>query len=508
MLNKYKIVVVLFIVILFFLACLKKEYSQEGGSPPGGGGGIEPPVNSEWEFKQEQKHYYGKVDTAYLTVENNKQSLVITGKSNTGNGKIFILLKDSDGVIRKGDQFRTSSSEVKFLYTSGNDTLYRAIPFYGGDLYVTVTEIDSNKVKGTFFGSAIDMANKTRELIEGKFSSPLKKIPVSLEKGYAMLWANEECNGPVKVKINDLPGEISIYSWITPDCGEAGRATYNLTAGTYRWVAYCGKDSLTGNVQVMPGNCSKVLVKFPYRPPDTTVTDVNCKLSAISYSGDLLNIMNEVTADCTGTVVNTLNYRVSPAPIPLPHPILYKGDSIIIDADNTLRRYFLKDAQGRVIAYRGSSDPTDYFSAIMLRITYQYDNNNQMVKRIVRNNYNMVLVDMSFTWQNGNIIKIVENYPLAAQTKEITYEYYMDKTVRQMPFVVESVVELLMFQPALNMGKQLRNPLKKISFTVIGGTITNFFSDYIIDNNGYVFNMSRIDNSGLRTDFVFNYNCF
>src|SRR5688572_2736189 len=130
-----------FALIATMIIGCAKEYSQEGGSnlpPVDTTGGNEPVVKREWEFKENGLGYRGPVDTAYLTSQDNGQNLLVTGISDNGPEKLIISLTNFTSTIEKGKTYSTSQQEVKFLYKN-SDTIYSAIPYYGGEIYVTVT---------------------------------------------------------------------------------------------------------------------------------------------------------------------------------------------------------------------------------------------------------------------------------------------------------------------------------------------------------------------------------
>jgi hypothetical protein len=163
--------------LFLFLVCSKcaKEYSHEGGgSMPGVNDtslNTQPLVKSEWEFKESSVKYEGPVDTAFLTQEDNFSVLTVTGKSKNGTEKISFLIR-AMLKIEIGKTYSTSREEVKFMYTA-RDTIYSAIPFIGGDIYLTITDFAENKVLGTFKGLALKKDGRSYEVTDGRFSSPL-----------------------------------------------------------------------------------------------------------------------------------------------------------------------------------------------------------------------------------------------------------------------------------------------------------------------------------------------
>jgi hypothetical protein len=94
---------------------------------------------------------------------------------------------------------------------------------------------------------------------------------------------------------------------------DEGCVTFNSRPGVYDWVAYCGRDSVFGKAELKASSCTKVLIRFPIKPATTTTTEPlkTCKLSNISYEGDLFPIMpNSVKASYAGTDADAWSYTV------------------------------------------------------------------------------------------------------------------------------------------------------------------------------------------------------
>ena len=496
---------------LIFWSC-QKEYSYEGGEilQPGNDSGTL--VKSEWDFTANTSFYHGPVDTAYLTTEGVFTVLTLTGKSADGNESILIKLKTADPAFQKGKTYKTYLDQTKFIYQNETDTIYSAVLYSGGDLYVTISSIDENKVVATFEGQAINRDGNRTPIVDGHFSSPIKKGPQS-NNGYIMLWAKVLCNGPVRVTVNQQPGTIEKSFSSAPDCGEPGSATFNLHAGLYNWTAYCGTDSLTGKIDVTAAGCSKVFVDFPYRPAPITNTRKNCKLSELSYEDPAIIPLNpkltynHVTNGYTGVDITDLKYFVAPAPIIVTHNVSYQGDTIFIDKDNQYVRYFITDAMGRVILYHGSKDPTVFYPfPPQIIIKYTYDNQNQLVKRETFNPSNMNLVsELLFIWNNGNIVSTIEKSS-APQPTITNYTYY-NKQVNEMPFLNTDAFELLFYQSLVNFGNRSENLLKQKIIQTLNGPGIFDYDGYIIDDNNYVL-ACRFYRNTKHVSFQFNYQCF
>ena len=485
-------------------------------------------VKSEWEFDEDSNHFAGPVDTAFLNKQDNGEIVKVTGTSSNNTEKIFISIKSVNGSIHKGSVYKTTNAELKFYYYNNSDTVYKAVPYAGGDISLTITAIDSNKIKGIFSGLVIDGNNRSHIIGNGKFSSPLRKVPPSEEKGSVILWANELCNGPIKVKVNSIPGQISINSFIAPDCGDDGRANYTLKPGIYPWAAYCGKDSVAGTVQVKANTCSKILIKFPFKPPDSTLTSSQaiCKLSNLTYGGCLFircnptdtykPQSNNLSATFLNMQVSELQYVTYAAGYGFTssHSVTKQANLISIDKGTNLECDFITDANGRVIEYEGLKDPANIYPVDSVIIKYDYDNSGNLIKRTVINaRYMNPVTEMSFTWMNGNIVQVVENNLAGGNMTVTDYDYYTGRLVKSFPFVFTRAFELLLLQPAINTGNFMLNPIKSAtihSFDVNGNPVNTSYSyeSYTIDENDYVLGFIISSGYGSTTNFSFNYTCF
>jgi hypothetical protein len=512
----FKIFVILTFNTMLLWGC-GKEYSYEGGGkqPPIDTTNGEPVVKSEWRFAEADFKYAGPVDTAYLTQEGIAAVLTITGKTTDGRQNIYIKLKDISGKIQKGKTYKTTLEEVKFLYRQANDTIYSAIPYKGGDVFVTVSDYDSTRIIGTFLGIVKDKNVRSLSVENGYFSSPLKKAPPGKVTGYAMLWATELCNGPIKVKVNNIEDEIEQVVFSAPDCGEPGGATYQLSPGAYNWVAYCGKDSVAGIVTVKTNDCAKIQVKFPFKPAPVTNTqkELICTISEVQFSSDLESdpdkSANHVIAEYQGNKVHILKYYVSPVPVIFPHSVLYEPNAIVVGGGQNWEKRFVTDAKGRIIQYSGSADITNmYPTQPLVNIKYYYDPDGRLVKRELFDARSQVLkVQGIYTWKNGNVVRLVENFPLVGYSKETEYEHY-DKEVKAMPFIDFDAFELVLFQPLFDIGVSSKNILKRITVYTLGNATSYDYDSYIIDENGYVLSCRMYFFTGKETNLNFSYKCF
>jgi hypothetical protein len=512
----FKVIVILMVNTMLLWGC-GKEYSYEGGGklPPIdtiNGGNI---VKSEWRFTETEFKYAGPVDTAYLTQEGIAAVLTITGKTTDGRQNIYIKLKDITGKIQKGKTYKTTLDQVKFLYRQANETLYSAIPYKGGDVYVTVSDYDSTRIIGTFKGLVKDKNMRSLSVADGYFSSPLKKAPPGQVTGYAMLWATELCNGPIKVKVNNIDGGIEQAVFSAPDCGEAGGATYQLSPGAYNWVAYCGKDSVAGIVTVKANDCAKIQIKFPFKPAPVTYTEKEliCKISEVQFSGDLESdsdkSSNHVIAEYKGSNIDIFKYYVVPVPVIFPHIVTYEPNTIVLALGQNWEKRFVTDAKGRIVQYSGPADITIMYPTDRnVKIKYYYDSDGHLIKRELFDARSQALkVQSTYTWKNGNLIRSVENFPLLGHSKETEYEYY-DKEVKAMPFIDFNAFELVLFQPLFDIGVSSKNILKRITVYTLGNATSYDYDSYVIDDNGYVLSCRMYFYTGNETNLNFNYKCF
>ncbi|HEY0678352.1 MAG TPA: hypothetical protein VGD17_08695, partial [Chitinophagaceae bacterium] len=104
--------------------------------------------------------------------------------------------------------------------------------------------------------------------------------------GEATFWAKSSCTagGNITVKLsNNQTGTITSFNATAPaSCTAAGNANFNLPAGSYTWVAKCGTDSITGNLNLVASQCAKVEVQFP--------TGTAAQYALVSAGGNCSNI--------------------------------------------------------------------------------------------------------------------------------------------------------------------------------------------------------------------------
>jgi hypothetical protein len=377
--------------------------------------------------------------------------------------------------------------------------MYRAIPMKGGDMAVTITDVSDTKIIATFKGLAVDKADRSYFITDGHISSPIKKGPLS-NNGYIMLWARKGCNGPIRVKVNGIAGEISQF-YYNPDCDEPGTALYHLPPGTYKWVAYCGKDSLQGQEQVVSGRCTKVFVDFPFIPSVVTATgqQKTCKLSELSYNSNLEHDSrtygNNVIAEYRGTAIYNLKYYSAPAPVILDHAVSYAGDSIILDDNTDKKQYFLLDAKKRVVEFGGLRNPTVLHPVEHTLVRFTYNNQDELIKReMLHPRYLYRILETEYTWKNGNIIATNETNAFNSSYSNVTEYAYYTKEVKAFPFVDFNAFEVVFYQALFSFGKNCKNPPREKRIRSISGeSLIYHYDSYIIDNNNYVLSLRLIN---------------
>lgn len=498
-------------LLYILISACGKEFSFEGdgtGNPPGSGDTII--YKSTWEFKEGLHYYQGPVDTAYLTKEGSNQVLTINGKTANAEEKLTIIITGSGPITKK--TYATNQFQVKFLYLSRGDTVYSARPYFGGDMSVTITGIDDRHVAGNFRGIALDNVKNDKQIIEGQFISPVKKSSGS-GTGGVLLWASDNCNGPIKVKVENLPGEITAFPFVTPDCGEAGSASFTLKPGTYRWVAYCLTDSITGNVNVSADSCSKVKVVFPFRPAtETNTSEDSCVVETIQIR--ITNSLTTISAEFVNDKVDAISFFVDVYGgfmYNIRHSFEYSQSTInILDA----RHQFSSDATGKIIQYTGIVNPNKWQSA---RIVTKYFYEKDFLSEVqVFKEDGTPFRAVKFGWENGNIKTIKAEYLAGGGWDEISVDYYPDKNIKAFPYLFSDIQELFYFQSALNIGHSSKNAIKSRrmqSYDSMGRLLSDntwTYDNYVIDANRYIQSLTVRHSSPFAdpVNYSFTYHCF
>jgi hypothetical protein len=128
--------------------------------------------------------------------------------------------------------------------------------------------------------------------------------------GQVSFWAKNSCTagGNITVKINNQNGTITAFTATAPaNCTAAGNANFTLPTGTYTWKAFCGSDSLSGNVIVAASQCAKVEVVYATGTPAQYAL-VNCGAIQVNGTyiagkplGDTNNVVVQVNVTAIGS---------------------------------------------------------------------------------------------------------------------------------------------------------------------------------------------------------------
>ena len=85
-------------------------------------------------------------------------------------------------------------------------------------------------------------------------------IPAASTTGQGLFWAASDFGcGNITVTILGSSKLItSPYTTTIPSCGASGCATFNLSPGTYSYVASCSGLNWNGSITITAGTCSKI----------------------------------------------------------------------------------------------------------------------------------------------------------------------------------------------------------------------------------------------------------
>lgn len=155
-----KITFYLFLASVLFHAC-SKEYSLEGGN-------LKVPSGT-WEFKDSLIQFQGNMDTAYITSSSGTttKELQLIGTSADGS-QTFRMHLFADTFTT--GTYKASLFQSSFEYAIPAKTIYQADQLIG-EFIVNITSLSNNFISGTFSGTALDSANKIKNLSQGKFTS-------------------------------------------------------------------------------------------------------------------------------------------------------------------------------------------------------------------------------------------------------------------------------------------------------------------------------------------------
>jgi hypothetical protein len=244
-------------VTLALLSC-RKEHSVEDGKIPG-------EIDATWEFRVGEQLYSGEMDSAYVQSAAGFSALSMIG-SGTQNQSGEIILQIIGDNITTGTY---SSPDIFFQYSENGTILFQTIPGQTSDFSITITEIDSSSVSGTFSGSVQDSQGNSHTITDGKFTvsrtshhNPLPPTDVQLT-----VWSKGICfdASSIEVKVASQTGFISDALPAEPECGAPGVANFTLPQGVHTVFAICGTDTLQYSVNLI-SSCVKLEVDFAHPP--------------------------------------------------------------------------------------------------------------------------------------------------------------------------------------------------------------------------------------------------
>src|SRR5687768_5161540 len=247
-----------FLAVTLVLFSCKKDYSDEDGKIPG-------VIESTWEFKSGGQQFNGDMDSAYVQSAAGFSALSMIGSRPLNQSGEIILQIIGDN-ISTGTY---SSTDIFFQYSENGSILYQTIPGQTSDFSITITEIDTSSVSGTFSGTVRDSQGNSHTITDGKFSVAMTQDfnPGPLPDLQLTVWAKEICfdGSSIEIKVGTQNGFISDAIAIEPECGAQGAATFTLPQGIYTVTAICGADTLKFDVNLVT-NCTKLLVDFSNPP--------------------------------------------------------------------------------------------------------------------------------------------------------------------------------------------------------------------------------------------------
>ena len=247
-----------FLAVTLLLFSCKKDYSDEDGKVPG-------LVETTWEFKEAGTLFNGDMDSSYFQTVSGFSALTMIGsKGTSSDGEIILQVIGQD--IQTGTY---SSPEIFFQYSENGNILFQTIPGQTSGFSITISEIDSSTVSGTFSGTVQDSQGNSHTITDGKFAVAMTEgyHPGPPPDGQLTVWAKEICfdGSSIEVKVKDQTGFISDAIPTEPTCGAQGAATFTLPQGIYTVTAICGLDTLNYTVNLNSA-CVNVLVDFVHPP--------------------------------------------------------------------------------------------------------------------------------------------------------------------------------------------------------------------------------------------------
>jgi hypothetical protein len=242
---------------ILFVSC-KKDYSLEDGKTPD-------IIDATWEFKVGGQLFNGIMDSAYIQSAAGFSALTMIGSQADGKtGEIVLQIIGDD--ITTGTY---SSPDIFFQYSENGNILYQTIPGQTSDFSITITDIDSATVSGTFTGTVTDAQGNPQVITDGKFTvartGHTNPPPTDVQ---LTVWSKGICfdGSSIEIKVESQTGFISDAMLSEPaDCGAQGAAVFTLPQGAHTVLAICGTDTLQYNVN-LSALCTKLEVDFTHPP--------------------------------------------------------------------------------------------------------------------------------------------------------------------------------------------------------------------------------------------------
>lgn len=244
-------------VTSILISSCKKDYSLEDAKSPD-------IIDATWEFKVGDQLYNGIMDSAYIQSAAGFSALTMVG-SQLDNQPGEIVLQIIGDNITAGTY---SSPDIFFQYSENGTILFQTIPGQTSDFSITITDIDSATVSGTFTGTVQDAQGNPHTITDGKFTvsrtGHVNPPPTDVQ---LTVWSKGICfdGSSIEVKVESQTGFISDATPLEPECGAQGVAVFTLPQGVHTVVAICGTDTLQYNVNLI-GACVKLEVDFTHPP--------------------------------------------------------------------------------------------------------------------------------------------------------------------------------------------------------------------------------------------------
>lgn len=307
-----------FLATILFLFSCKKEISVEDGKIPGN-------TETTWKFSSDGTQYNGDMDSAFTQSAGGYTvlSMIGTGADNQPGELIIQIVGENISEAQYG------SEQAAFQYSVNGQILYQKVPGQSGDFSVTITDLDSAFVSGTFSGVAYDTLGQQHTIIEGEFTAPRSSVsgPDPSEDGQLTVWASELCTdgSSIEILVNNQKGFISEATPEAPECGDPRTATFTLPQGVYTVTAICGTDTATFPVSVN-SSCVKLMVEFDDPPieGDYLPLTVNSYWEYVDLDNSSLS--HRVTAG-TDTVLDGRQYWMQISN--LPDTVYYRKEGTV-----------------------------------------------------------------------------------------------------------------------------------------------------------------------------------